>query len=107
MDDKIVTRTNLDDRNDVIRTIGREEFYSNEEAYGEYWDVTPPSCFLWIFGVFRELYVSCGDRIGFQDICAWEHAYGIRLTTYELDLLQAMGSWAADEIAELREDAEE
>ena len=86
-----------------MRTIGAEEFFTNKEAYGDYWDIQPPEEFAWIFQVFMELYRTVDERISFPDISAWQKVRGIRLSQYEVTLIMAMNGWAASEIAKLRD----
>ncbi|MBR6079926.1 MAG: hypothetical protein IKP60_07205 [Treponema sp.] len=98
---KIVTRSNLDDREDTARMIGEEEFFTNEE-YSGYWDIAPPDEFAWIFFVFMEIYRTCDERMSFSDIEAWQNVRATRLSQYEVGLLLDMAGWAADEVSELR-----
>ena len=96
-------RSNMEDREDVIRTVGADTFFSDKETFGAYWDIPVPVEYLYVYSVFMELYRTCNERISFQDIRAWQDVRGVRLTQYEVSLIISMNGWASEEIAELRD----
>lgn len=109
--EKTVHRSNIDDRNDIIKDIGEKEFYSNEN-YRELWDYPCPFCFLYIFRIFLEVYNGCTVVGGFssfkhitwQDIESYCRIRKIELTQLEVDYLLKIKSWASDEIYKLEQE---
>lgn len=97
-------RTNMQDREDVIRQIG-DAFYKSD-AYSAYWDCPPPECFLMIFNSFLELYNMSIDKITFHDIVCYQQVKMIKFTQFEIDLIKLMQCWANDEIETLRKEHE-
>lgn len=96
-------RSNLEDREDALKVIDEADFFTNEEAYGKYWDIPIPVEYLYVFSVFMEIYRTCEERISFPDIKAWEEIRDVKLTQYEVSTILQMNMWAADEIAKLRD----
>ena len=99
-------RSNADDRDDLLKDMDCESFFTNEEAFGRYWDIYPPVEFTYIYSVFMELYRTCDERISFIDIDAWQKVRDVRLTQYEVSLIIQMNGWASDEIGKLRDEGD-
>lgn len=107
-DKKTIRRANIEDRKDLIKDLGRKEFYSNP-MYKDLWDYPCPPCFLFIFSTFLELYSHCTTIGGFavqknitwQDIESFCHVRKIELSLIEVDYLFKIAHIADDEIAEL------
>lgn len=108
---KTIQRSNLDDRNELIKGIGEEEFYRNAN-YKQFWDYPCPFCFLFIFKVFLELYNGCTVVGGFsafkhitwQDIESYCKIRKLELTQLEIDYLLKIKGWASDEIYNLEKE---
>ena len=99
-------RSNIEDRDDAIASMGEEEFYSIE-GNERYREISPPKCFSWIYGVFMELREMSAETITFQDIGAWERARMTKLRQHDISLIRAMQGWAGDEIRKLRENSKD
>lgn len=95
-------RTNMQDREDVIKQIGENFFMS--DVYSDYWDYPPPDCFLTIFNSFLELYGMSKEKITFQDIVCYQQSKMIKFNQFEIELIKLMQCWASDEIEKLREE---
>ena len=94
-------RSNLEDRDELVKDLGEEELLTNE-AYSGYRDIPPPVCFSYIYGVFIELYNGSKEMITWRDIDSWQRVRKADLSQYEVDLLRRMSAWADSEIAELK-----
>ena len=95
-------RSNFDDRKDLIKDLGEEEFLSND-AYKHLRDIPPPKCFNYIYNVFIELYNGSKEMITFTDIDCWCRVRKTNLSQYEVDLIRRMSVWADSAISELKE----
>lgn len=109
-DKKYVVRANIEDRNDIIKTVGKQEFYSNEN-YEYLWDIQIPPCFLFIFNVFLELYSHCSasgfssqKNVTWQDIESYCHVRKLELTQLEVSYLLFIAETASKAIDELEKD---
>lgn len=96
-------RSHADDRDDLLKDMGADNFYKDEEMFGSYWDIEPPLEYLYVYTVFMELYRTVEERINFSDIESWQNVRGVRLTQYEVSLIIQMNGWASSEIAKLRD----
>ena len=96
-------RSNYDDRCDVIRDLGAEEFYGNE-AYSGLWDIEPPVCFSYIYRVFIELYNGSKEKVTWRDIAAYCEVRKTLLSQYEVDLVRKMSVWADEAVDELKKE---
>lgn len=95
-------RSNLEDREALIKDLGMEEFLTNE-AYSGLRDIDPPVCFSYIYNVFIELYNGCKDMITWADIESWCILRKCELKQYDIDLIRKMSNWADSEISKLRD----
>lgn len=93
----------MDDREDLIAQIGRNEFECNS-SYDYLKDIPIPPCFLWVFNVFLEIYGMSIDAITWKDIQSYCEMRKIQLSQYEIDVIIKIKRWANEEIAKLKED---
>ena len=96
--DKIEHYTHYDQRNHIIEAIGYDRWERAGQAE-EFGDIPPPACFADLFGVFIDIYYSCPDGVGYQDIAAYISASQNPLSVYEVSLIRKMSSWAASEVS--------
>ena len=105
-DKDYIRRSNADDRDDLIKSIGRHEF----ETCGHYDDLQDkpvPPCFQYIFEIFLELYNMSGENgITFNDIATYSKVRKVELSQLELDYILKCRAWASKEIHELEKKEE-
>jgi hypothetical protein len=76
-----------------------EEAWKNAPGskYGDYCDIDPPACFVWLFSLFADIHYASHDFISYPDIEAYCRTTQTELSIYEVSLIRRMSSWAADE----------
>lgn len=96
----------------MIKSIGWEAFYSNDN-YSYLRDKELPSCFIYIFSVFLELYYGCtiitffgGSQrnVTWQDIESYCRVRKANLTQIEIDYLLKIKNWVSEAINELEKE---
>ena len=84
--------------------MGEKDFY---EIHPEYEPIEPPICFLYIYKISMELYNGCKEKITYIDIDCYTRLKGIKLTQYELSLIEQMSVWADKAIEELKKEGDD
>lgn len=96
-----IRRCNAEDREDLIKDLGREEFEASRH-YEELRDIPPPPCMAFVFEAFIELYNMSGEGgITFADIETYRRVRRVELSQYEIDCLIKCRGWAQREINRL------
>ena len=108
-DGKGVMRSNYEDRQDIIKSIGEVEFYKNA-SFNYLHDVEIPPCFLWHFNLYLDLrscasVSSMGDTIlTWSDIKSYFDLKQIYISQFDLSYLLMIKRIAETQMAEMRKD---
>lgn len=105
MNDKYISRTNADDREDAIKAQG-DTFWTtgtNKEVYSE---PNVPPLFLFIYTSFIEIYNHTGESLTWTQIESYAKMRKIDFTQNEINLILKMNSWANQEVEKLRKENE-
>jgi hypothetical protein len=85
--------------------MGVRAFLCNH-AYDNLHEIDPPTCFMFLFREFTELYNGSRDgNITYQDIESYCCVKSTEFTQYDIELIKRMNYWASDEIDKLKNDS--
>ena len=101
-EDKVVYRTNAEDRKAIIERMGREEFYSCG-MFKELYEPDVPLFFTFLYQIFIELY---REDMSWQEVESYCRLRDIRLRQYEIDTLIKMRGWAYEQIKAMNWESE-
>lgn len=93
----------MQDREEIIEQVGEYEFFHNEN-YSELWDIDIPTCFIFEFNTYLEIYKMSGDSVTWCDIEAYCNVRRLCLSQREIDVIISINRMAVSEIARLKED---
>ena len=106
VDDRTVTRTNADDRDELIEQIGKECFEESKE-FDYLRDPNIPFCFMFVFTAFLEIYNCSGEAITWTDIYSYGIIRHIQFRQREIDYILKCNNWANEQMKKMRDEAEE
>ena len=101
-----VSRTNAEDRAELIKDLGKECFEENE-SFDYLRDPDIPYCFLFIFNSFIEIYNHCQETMTWTDILSYAIIRNIKFKQTEIDYILKCNDWANAKIKEMRDKAEQ
>ena len=105
VDDKYISRTNAEDRADIIRDLGKECFEEvlEECPHLDYLkDPDIPFCFLFVYNTFLEIYNCCHETMTWTDIQSYAIIRKIDFKQIEIDYILKCYNWANEQISKMR-----
>lgn len=108
-DGKYISRTNAEDRQAIVKDLGKECF---EEVLAEcpnleyLKDPDIPFCFLFIFNSFLEIFNHCHEILTWTDIQSYAIMRKIDFSQTEIDYILKCNNWANIQIKKMRDDEE-
>lgn len=82
------------------------EQLESDKNYSMYHEPKVPSCFLWLYTVFLEIYAHSGESITWTTIESYGNIRNVKFNQFEIDYLLKMSSWAENKKSEMREEKE-
>ena len=98
-----MSRTNAEDRADLIKQLGKECFEENKD-FDYLRDPDIPFCFLFVFNAFLEIYNCCNETMTWTDICSYAIMRKIDFTQREIDYILKCNNWASEQIKKMRDE---
>ena len=106
VDNKYITRTNAEDRADIIKDLGKECFEENKD-FDYLRDPDIPLCFMFVFNSFLEIYNCCHETMTWTDICSYAIMRKIDFRQREIDYILKCNGWANEQMKKMRDEAED
>lgn len=99
-----VLRSNAQDREDIINSMGAEYFEQNHD-FDDLREPNIPLYFSFIFYAFLEIQSCSGECITWTDIASYAKMRKIDFSQYEIDLLLKCKTWAENQMSKMREES--
>ena len=106
VDNKYITRTNAEDRADIIKDLGKECFEESKD-FDYLRDPDIPLCFMFVFNSFLEIYNCCHETMTWTDICSYAIMRKIDFRQREIDYILKCNGWANEQMKKMRDEAED
>ena len=107
IDNKTIFKTNAEDRQELIKDLGKECFEEvlEEMPNLEYLkDTDIPFYFLFIFNTFLEIYNCCNETMTWTDIQSYAIMRKIEFRQIEIDFILKCNGWANAQIKKMRDE---
>jgi len=103
VDNRFVTRTNAEDRKELIETLGEECFVESKD-FDYLRDPNIPLCFSFVFSSFIEIYNHSHEVLTWTDIYSYAIMRKIDFTQTEIDYIIKCNAWANEQIKKMRDE---
>lgn len=105
-DGKRVFRTNAEDRDDMIRSMGSDCFWSGSMSE-RFREPDVPPCFLFVFNAFLEIFNHSGKNVTWLDISSYASVRKITFRQIEIDYILKLCGWAYLKIRQMDSEEEQ
>lgn len=83
--------------------MGADYFNTNHD-FDDLRDPIVPSCFIFVFNSFTEIYTMSRECITWTDIESYAIMRKVDFTQYEIDLIVKCNNWASEQISRMRKE---